>query len=237
MYYQRASRLDMPLYLREEILNEVNSMSIQQTGMHDSTYKISWAEHDNLVKSGYPEKYTEYIEYYKSIYEKGVENLGYIFSDALTLKIHNHYKSFLSLVPDSPKITIKKPETKAGGDNFHIHNDKLQTATLTCVIKGAGATTAWFDSKPDTAYTAHTYQNAPGARVKNKQGRNPHPSELNRITSICLQPWEMIIFDNNAFHKVENLASTTDRFLFTIGFINISATELEDIYARWWTTQ
>ena len=233
MYYQRASRLDMPLYLREEILNEVNSMSIQQTGMHDSTHTIPWEEYDNIVKSVHQKKYTEYIEYYKSIYLK-YDLKGYVFSDALTLKIYNHYKSFLSQVPDSPKIAAKKPESKAGSNSFHIHNDKLQTATLTCVIKGAGATTAWFDSKPDTA---HTYQNAPGARVKNKQGKTPHPNELNRITSVCLQPWEMIIFDNNAFHKVEDLASTTDRFLFTIGFINISATELEDIYARWWTTQ
>jgi hypothetical protein len=228
MYYQRARGLDLPEDIRQRILFELDSGIVTRTGLNDRETLPPWEELEAKIKANFPQSY---LEYYRSIYfDFNLE--GFDFSPDLTKDILNHYADFLAMVPDAPKVTIKLSTTYAGRKTFHLHNGEAQSCTFTCIAKGVGAVTSWYDIKPEFD---HKFRNPPGSRLLNKKGIAPHPSEVEEVTRIKLREWEMVIFDNNSVHMADGIENGVDRWIISVGFLNISATELEDIYSQWWS--
>tara|TARA_R110000796_G_scaffold45937_6_gene111136 strand:+ start:25350 stop:25988 length:639 start_codon:yes stop_codon:yes gene_type:complete len=203
MYFRRVRRLDLPASLAERILNEVTSDRLIPTGMKESTPQDNPSVNYNLN--------------------------GAQLNKKLSDDIYSYYDEFLKMVPDAPKIIIKRITSTVGG--IPAHTDKGQTSTFTCVISGGGAETIWYEP---TADFLEKYREADGARHRYKKAVSAPESELRKVTSITLQPWEMILFDHNALHSVSNVQRDSERILFSIGFLNITQTELEDIYDEWY---
>ena len=231
MFFRRTRHLDCPQWMRDEIVEEIDQQLITSTGMDER--KMMGSLEDILAKiKTMPEAQrpsAEHLEYFKSAFN--TNNItGWEPTANLRKKIYDHYDSFLKMVPDEPKIIIKRVMSES--DKFNIHCGKLQTSSLTCLIRGEGPVTVWYEPLPEFE---HKFRSPPGTRHMNRKGLNPYPPEAQMITSIRMRPWEMIFFDHNAVHQVENFAPGMERILFSIGFLNITETELEDIYDRWWT--
>lgn len=234
MFFRRTRHLDCPQWMRDEIVEEINQQLITSTGMDDRSALLAMGSlNDILAKiNALPDSQrpsNEHIEYFKSIYNT-TNITGWEPTANLRKKIYDHYNSFLKMVPDKPKIIIKRIMSET--DKFNLHCDKLQTSSLTCLIRGEGPVTLWYEPLPEFE---HKFRSPPGTRHMNRKGLNSYPPETQLITSIRMRPWEMIFFDHNAVHQVENLVLGMERILFSIGFLNITETELEDIYDRWWT--
>jgi hypothetical protein len=233
MFFRRIRRLDCPQWMRDELLFQINNDILTPTGMVDSKYALS-REQIIAIANSVPEseKFSEEkLEYF--LKSTGTNDLtGWEPTTELRKKILNHYDSFLRLVPDEPKIIIKRIISQT--NKFNLHCGRAQVSSLTCLITGEGPVTAWYEPLPKFEYK---FRSPPGTRHMNKKGLSPYPPETQMITSIKMRPWEMILFDHNAIHQVENFQPDMTRILFSIGFLNITETELEDIYDRWWTSQ
>ena len=230
MYFRRIRKLDIPVDLRTRIVDEIDNRAIVPTGMNQLKNKPPWEETFKFFKS-LPDNRKmsdEHIEYIKSIYET-VNLVGFELSKELTADVYKHYDSFLSMVPDEPKITIKFVSSTTG--KFTLHTGADVTASLTCVIKGHGPETIWYEPKPEFL---EKHRSPKGTRHRNFKGLVGYYPEVEKVTSIKLNPWEMIFFDHNSLHGVEDLPAGFERILFSIGFLNITETELEDIYDEWW---
>ena len=231
MYFRRTRKLDLPINLQKEILSEINGNLLRPTGMDELANMPPLQQLlDNIVNLP-PERQptSEEIEYKKALY--GATNLkGWELSEKLTADIYKHYDSFLKMVPDDPKIFIKYIISSTG--KFHLHCGKAQLSSLTCLIRGEGPETVWYEPKPEFY---KKYRAPAGSKHRNTKGINAYPPDAERITSIKLKPWEMIFFDHNSLHEVEGIFDGFDRILFSIGFLNITETELEDIYDEWHT--
>ena len=230
MYFRRIRKLDLPVNLRNRIVDEIDNRVIVPTGMNEDKNRPAWEDVlkyiDSLPDNRKPSE--EHVAYLKSIY--GTTNLvGFQLSKDLTAAVYGHYDSFLRMVPDEPKIIIKFVSSQNG--KFNLHCGKDQTASLTCLIRGYGPETVWYESKPDFF---HKYRAPAGSHLRNIKGLIAHPPEVDKVTSIRLSPWEMIFFDHNSLHEVEDIPAGFERILFSIGFLNITETELEDIYDEWW---
>lgn len=231
MYFRRVSKLDLPVDLRTRIVDEIDRGIITPTGMNELKSRPPWEETVERLKSlpDHRRPTDEQIEYIKTFYW-ATNIVGYEFSNELSADIYKHYDSFFSMVPDEPKIIIKFVSAKTKEQTFNLHNGKLQTASLTCVIKGQGPETVWYEPKPEF----FKKYRAPTGKLRNIQGIIGYHSEVERITSIKMNPWEMIFFDHNSLHEVEGVYEGLERILFSMCFLNITQTELEDIYDEWW---
>ena len=229
MYFRRIRHLDCPSWMREQLLAEINASKLTPTGMSDRA-SMPPKEHILTKASAVFDDQPNIAKYINDIY--GTNDLtGWVASEELTAKIYQHYDSFLSMVPDQPKILIKRIISER--DTFWTHCDKSQLSSLTCVIRSDSlAVTQWYEPKLEFAAT---YRAADSVKYNNKQGTNLMPDHSQFVTSVCLQPWEMILFDHNSYHSVEKFRPNMERVLFSIGFLNTTETELEDIYDRWWT--
>lgn len=224
MFFRRVRHLDCPQWMRDEILYEINNNLITQTGMDESKNRVPL---DQFLAASLNKFNNEQLEYIKDVYDSN-NITGWEPTPELRKKIYNYYDSFFKLVPDEPKIIIKRIISQT--DKFNLHCGRAQTSSLTCLIKGEGPTTVWHEPLPEFE---HKFRSPPGTRHMNRKGLNPYPPETQSITSIRLRPWEMIFFDHNAIHQVQDFIPGMDRILFSIGFLNITETELEDIYDKW----
>lgn len=228
MYFRRVKKLDLPDQFRQKILQEIDSGLITPTGMNERKNLKPLNEIVEFLKNRGDD--ANFINYITDIY--GTTNLtGWELSPQLTKEIYEYYDSFLKLIPDEPKIIIKRIFSNT--DKFNIHSDKKQWSSLTCVIRGAGPTTGWYE--PYEKHR-HKYRNPDGDRPLNKPGIIPYPADCYGVTSIQMDFWEMILFDHNAMHQVDQIMPGTDRILFSIGFLNTTEPELEDIYDKWSST-
>lgn len=227
MYFRRVRHLDCPQWMQEDILDEINAEMLTKTGMDDQALDVP---KEKLIAAY--QHIPGAAEYIDKTY--GTTRLtGWELSKELTAKVYQHYDSFLRLVPDEPKIIIKRIMSEK--DTFWTHCGRAQLSSLTCVIRTQHlAVTQWYEPKPEVAAK---YRAADSAKYNNRLGSNLLPNHSQFITSICLQPWEMIFFDHNSFHSVEHFTPGMERILFSIGFLNTTETELEDIYDRWSTSQ
>ena len=208
MYFRRVRKLDVPELIQKKLLQEWESGTVIPT---------SRSGPDHIAGSNFQ---LTVVAAYRP-------------STTLEQEIYAHYQDFLNLVPDEPKIFIKK--ILSGGSYIPPHSDKSQTASIQCVIKtDTNVLTSWHEPN---ANVAHLYQTTDNARYKNTKGIDKLPlSHSSMITGVRMAPWEMVLFDHNAFHSVE-FVPNMERVLFSIGFLNITETELEDIYDQWWTQQ
>ena len=208
MYFRRVRKLDVPELIQKKLLQEWESGTVIPT---------SRSGPDHIAGSNFQLTVVA----------------AYCLIETLEQEIYAHYQDFLNLVPDEPKIFIKK--ILSGGSYIAPHSDKAQTASIQCVIKtDTDVLTSWHE--PNTN-VAHLYQTTDNARYKNTKGIDKLPlGHSSMITGIRMAPWEMVLFDHNAFHSVE-FVPNMERVLFSIGFLNITETELEDIYDQWWTQQ
>jgi hypothetical protein len=210
--------------MRQQILDEIDRGVLTSTGMSE---RASLPPKEQAVAAfRHLPKVAEYVD---KIY--GTNDLtGWEASAELTAKIYQHYDSFLRMVPDQPKIIIKRIISEK--DTFWTHCGKAQLSSLTCVIRTDSlAVTQWYEPKPEFAAK---YRAGDSVKYNNRLGSNLFPDHSQFVTSICLQPWEMIFFDHNSYHSVEKFQPNMERILFSIGFLNTTETELEDIYDRWY---
>ena len=164
---------------------------------------------------------------------RGISVTQYCPTQILQQEIYAYCQSFLDLVPDVPKMFIKKIHSKYS--RIVPHTDKAQTASITCVINtDAIVDTVWYESVTEFE---HLYQN-PDLKYKNIKGIDSLPdSHTTVVASTKLKPWEMTLFDHNSFHSVEDFVPDMERVLFSIGFLNISEHDLENIYDQWENTK
>ena len=223
MYFRRVRHLDCPEWMQQQILYEIDNNKITQTGMSE---KQNLPPKELLLQA--VQHRPEVAAYADNIY--GTNDLtGWDLTPSLSQQVYQYYDSFLSMVPDSPKIIIKHIMSER--NTFWIHCGRLQLSSLTCVIKtDCLANTVWHEPLPEHE---HKFRAPSSAKFRNIQGKNIYPLDSQSVTSIRMHPWEMILFDHNSFHSVEEFKPNMERILFSIGFLNTTETELEDIYDRW----
>lgn len=221
MYFKRVQRLDCPLWMQKDIIQEIDCNIISPTGMND---KATQPPLDQILTK--VQHRPEVANYIQNNY--GTSNItGWALSKDLSDKIYQHYHSFLSMIDDEPKIVIKNLTSETG--SFWIHSDRAQVSTMTCVIRSNdSAITQWYEpiGSQKTSKVQH-----------NRKGASLYPGDAEMVAEIQLKPWEMILFNNHGYHGVSNLALNSARMLFTIGFLNITEAELEDIYDCWCAQQ
>lgn len=222
MYFRRVRHLDCPAWMQQQILDEIDRGIVTPTGMSERA-SLPPIEH---VLPRFQDR-PEVASYVEKIY--GTNDLtGWEPSKALSDQIYNHYDSFLSMVKDEPKIIIKRIISEK--ESFWIHCGKAQLSSLTCVIRTDSlAVTQWYE--PNSLIESK--YRATNEKFNNRKGSSLFPGDADFVTSICLRPWEMILFDHNSYHSVEKFQPNMERILFSIGFLNTTETELEDIYDRW----
>lgn len=222
MYFRRAKKLDPPQWMQESICAEIKNNSIAETGMG---YHYPPKEQVLEKVAHRP----ELVEYVHATY--GTNHIqGYTLSQDLTGKILEHYSDFLSLVPDEPKVALAN--NRSTTDKILLHIDNGKVSSLTCVIQTGGRPrTTWWEPKShvipklQTTDQPYRFQKIGGI----------YPGDVEPAAAAWLNPWEMMLFDNNTPHSVEDVVPGGDRMLLTIGFLNTTHNELEDIYDRWCT--
>lgn len=222
MYFRRAQQLDPPKWMQESIRAEIASDSITETGMG---YHYPPKEHILAKVAHRP----ELVEYVNDTYGTN-HTQGYTLSQDLSNKILEFYNDFLLMVPDTPKVGLVS--NRSTTDNILLHIDEAKTSSLTCVVHTDGRPrTTWWEPKP---YAVPKLQAIDQPHRFQKIG-SIYPGDADPATAAWLNPWEMMLFDNNTPHSVENLVPNGNRMLLTIGFLNTTQNELENIYDRWCT--
>lgn len=180
MFFRRVRHLDCPQWMRDELVKEIDQQLITPTGMDDSKMRGTFDDVlDNINKLPLDRRpHDKHIEYIKDNFDK-TNITGWEPTEELRKKIYNHYDSFFKLVPDEPKIIIKRIMSQT--NKFNLHCGKLQTASLTCLIRGTGPNTVWYEPLPEFE---HKFRSPPGTRHMNRKGLNPYPPETQSITSI-----------------------------------------------------
>jgi hypothetical protein len=220
MYFHRAQQLDPPKWMQEAICAEIENNSLTCTAMGDHyppKEKI-------LAKVAHR---PELVDYVNSTY--GTEHTqGYTPSQNLANKILEFYNDFLSLVPDTPKVGLLRTTTVT--DKMLLHIDENKVSSLTCLISTDGRPrTTWWEPKEHLAHKVQTI-NQP---YRFQKIGGIYPGDAEPAVAAWLNPWEMMLFDNNTPHSVEDMVPNGSRTLLTIGFINIPINNLIQIYRHW----
>lgn len=220
MYFHRARDLDPPKWMQESICAEIKNNSIAETGMG---YHYPPKE-QLLEKVAYR---PELVEYVNTTYGTN-HTQGYTLSQGLSNKILEHYNDFLLLVPDKPKVSLAR--TRSTNSNMMLHIDQGKVSSLTCVIHTDGRPrTTWWEPK---SYAAPKLQAIDQPYRFQKVG-SIYPGDAEPAVAAWLNPWEMMLFDNNTPHSVEDLVPNGYRTLLTIGFLNLPIDDLLQIYNHW----
>jgi hypothetical protein len=220
MYFHRAKQLDPPQWMQESICAEITSNCISETAMghHYPT------KEQILAKVAHR---PELVEYVNATYGTNLTQ-GYTLSQDLSNKILEYYNDFLSLVPDTPKVGLLRSTSTTS--NILLHIDEGKTSSLSCVVHTDGRPrTTWWEPK---SYAVSKLQTSNQPYRFQKIG-SIYPGDAEPVAAAWLNPWEMVLFDNNTPHSVEDIIPNGDRMLLTIGFLNTTQPELEDIYAHW----
>lgn len=220
MYFHRAHLLDPPTWMQDFITTEIKNNVIVETGMgyhYPPKEKV-------LAKVLHNQELTDYVN---ETYGTNVTQ-GYTLSYELTNKILEFYSDFLSLVPDEPKVGLAK--TTSTNSNMLLHIDQGKVSSLTCVIQTDGRPrTTWWEPKSHalSKFLANNQQ------YRFQKLGSIYPGDAEPAVAAWLNPWEMMLFDNNTPHSVEDLVPYGSRTLLTIGFLNIPINELVEIYRQW----
>lgn len=220
MYFHRAKKLDPPRWMQESICAEIASNTITETNMG---YHYPPKE-QVLAKVAHS---PEVVEYVNATYGTN-HTQGYTLSKDLSSKILDHYNDFLLLVPDEPKVALAR--TTSVNSNMILHIDQGKVSSLTCVIHTDGRPrTTWWEPKPD-AISKYLAINQP---YRFQKVGGIYPGDVKPAAAAWLNPWEMMLFDNNTPHSVEDLVPNGHRALLTIGFLNLPVDDLLQIYNHW----
>lgn len=219
MYFYRAQQLDPPTWMQEAICAEIENNTLTRTAMGDHyppKEKILARVADR----------PELVDYVNRTY--GTEHTqGYTPSQDLGNKILEFYNDFLSLVPDTPKVGLLRTTTTT--DKMLLHIDENKVSSLTCVISTDGRPrTTWWEPKEQLAHLKTTNQSYRFQKVG-----GIYPGYAEPAVAAWLDPWKMILFDNNTPHSVEDMVPNGSRMLLTIGFLNIPIDDLTQIYRHW----
>lgn len=227
MYFRRVRKLDLPAALQKQLVQQIELQKLTATGMNGFYAKIPLEElQEKWRKQNLDE---DQQKYFSQVHSKAFIK-GFTLENNIDSDLYHYYQSFLKLVPDEPKIILKFINSSNG--MTAMHNDRVPAASLTCVISGAGPETSWYKPKKEYIQNFITEEDVD---YSYKKGIIAYPKHWEKVTSIVLNPWEMVLFDHNAVHQVTNIPSNFTRILFSIGFANTSQTTLEDIYDVWVT--
>ena len=223
MYFYRANKLDPPAWMQEALISELDTGGLTPTAM--DTYQSAEAIGQLLQTAA--QHRPEVIEYIKK--NQNTDRLtGWNVSKDLHNRITEYYADFLKTVPDEPKITVTK--ITSTNSRFQLHVDRLKTASLFCIIRSDHrARTTWYEPLSHTAI--HIRETV--AHWKNKKRGNIFPDDVRPVAAMWADPWEMMLFDNNSAHSVEEFLPGGTRIALVIGFINISHDDLIYYYQRW----
>ena len=223
MYFYRANKLDPPVWMQSALLDELDNGSLTPTGM--DTYQSAEAV-DQLLQTAAQHR-PEVMEYIKT--NQNTDRLtGWNVSKKLHHQITEYYTDFLKTVPDEPKITVTK--ITSTNSRFQLHIDRLKTASLFCIIRSDHrARTTWYE--PLSHAAIHIRETV--AHRKNKKRGNIFPDDVKPVAAMWADPWEMMLFDNNSAHSVEEFLPGGIRIALIISFINISHDDLIYYYQRW----
>lgn len=220
MYFHRAQQLDPPKWMQEAICAEIENNIIVRTGMGNHYPP----KEQLLAKAAHR---PELFDYVNSTY--GQERTqGYTPSQDLGNKILEFYNDFLSLVPDTPKVGLL--HTTTATDKMLLHIDQAKVSSLTCVISTDGRPrTTWWEPKEQLANKLQTINQS----YRFQKVGGIYPGYAEPAVAAWLDPWKMMLFDNNTPHSVEDMVPNGNRMLLTIGFLNIPIDDLTQIYRHW----
>jgi hypothetical protein len=221
MYFCYAPELDPPEWIQHLILEQIENNLLVQTEMnagykHPLNSLVNLFPNDPDVKKHFEETYdTNQIR-------------GYRLAPDLEQKILSYYSDFLQSVPDTPKLTLVQMVSSI--DYWKIHVDNLKTSSLFCLIKNSQVSrTTWWEPVKEFEPVIR----ASGQLWRNKKGSPVFKHKCVPKAAMWADIGQMILFDNNSAHSIDEMMPDSDRYIMTIGFINISHDELVNCYHRW----
>jgi hypothetical protein len=221
MYFCYAPELDPPKWIQQEILDQIETKSLTRTSM-DGGYKkplktlLDLVPFDQGAQKHFEETYDT-----NQIY-------GYQLAKNLEQKILSYYSDFLQHVPDEPKLTIVQMVSSI--DYWKIHIDNLKTASLFCLIKNSRvARTTWWEPVKEFEHVVRPS----GQSWRNKKGSPVFKHKCVPKAAMWADVGQMVLFDNNSAHSIDEMIPNSDRYIMTIGFVNISHDELVNCYRQW----
>lgn len=207
--------------MQQEIASAIDNQLITKTGM-DVGYKLPLEQlldlsaHDPLAQ-----------EHFKKTYDTN-RICGYQLPADLESKVLNHYSAFLDCVPDVPKISIV--QIISSTDEWKIHIDNVKTCSVFCLIKNSNpARTTWWEPKKEFEHTVRDQSNA----WNNKKQSPVFRHRCITKAAMWADVGEAVLFDNNSIHSIDELNPGGDRYILTIGFVNISHDQLVYCYNQW----
>jgi len=223
MYFCYAPKLNPPDWLKNLIVEEINNGQLMPTGMN----RLKNLPTLNEQQQAYIDADPEAKQYHKKTYYDS-NILGFYLNQHLETAVLNHYQNFLDTVPDVAKLTVVQITSSV--DEWKIHVDPVRTASLFCLIKNTNLsrTTWWEPTEKYTEFIKEKNQN-----WQNKKNIPVFKHWCVPKTSVWAQEGEMILFDHNAIHSVDEIVPHSDRYILSIGFANISHDQLVDCYHRW----
>lgn len=221
MYFLYAPELNPPQWIKELILTEIETDALTTSGMSGGYQRplsqlLDFFSQDIAAQQHFEETYDT-----NQIY-------GYSLRPEIELQIKQHYQDFLQTVPDEYKITIVRICSSI--DYWKIHIDNLKTASLFCLIKNTKpARTTWWEPKKEFE---HLYRES-NQPWRNKKGAPVFTHKCAPKAAMWADVGEMILFDNNSAHSIEELEPNSDRYILTFGFTKISHDDLVSCYNQW----
>jgi hypothetical protein len=222
MYFYYAPRLNPPEWIQQAVLEEIDSKSLIATSMVGGSVDFSLQD---LLETNAGDVQAQ--EQSKETYHAN-KIFGFNLTQSTNEKIMSYYADFLQWVPDTPKLTIVKMASTI--DYWKMHIDNLKTSSLFCLIKNSHpARTTWWEPNDNFA----TSVRETGQLWKNKKGHVVFNHKCIPKAAMWAEVGEMILFDNNSVHSIDEMTPGSDRYIMTIGFINISHDQLVECYHKW----
>lgn len=225
MYFCYAPELDPPEWIQQSILNQIENNLLIPTSMSGGLTVHPLNTLLNLVSFD-----TTAQEHIKETYDTNQIN-GFQLTADVEEKIISYYSNFLQHVPDKPKLTIVQIVSTI--DYWKIHVDNLKTASLFCLIKNTHpARTTWWEPVEEF----EPVMRAAGQLWRNKKGSPVFKHKCVPKAAMWADVGQMVLFDNNSAHSIDEMVPNSDRYIMTIGFVNISHDELVNCYHKWLNT-
>jgi hypothetical protein len=223
MYFLYAPELNPPQWLHQTIVDEIDNNLLMQTSMSGG-YKYPL---ETLLKFFSDD--VEAQDHFKNTYDTN-QIYGHNLRPEIESQVYNHYKNFLDTVPDSFKMSLV--QICSSTDSWKIHIDNLKTASMFCLIKNTKpARTTWWEPKQE-------FENSVREKEKNWRNKKGAPIFKHKCVpkaAMWADVGEMILFDNNSAHSIDEIEPNSDRYILTFGFTNINHNTLIECYLRWKT--
>jgi hypothetical protein len=222
MYFCYAPKLNPPEWIQQSILTQIENNLLVPTSMNGG---YEYPPLNTLLDLVPVDKLAQ--KHLKETYNTNQIN-GFQLAYSVEEKIMSYYSDFLQHVPDKPKLTIAQIVSSI--DYWKIHVDNLKTASLFCLIKNTQpARTTWWEPVKDFEHVMRPS----GQRWQNKKGSPVFKHRCVSKAAMWADVGEMILFDNNSAHSIDEMVPNSDRYIMTIGFVNISHDELVNCYYKW----